>query len=427
MTDTLPPATLTPSRGTPAGAIAAPRYRNPFNVLIKHRNFRIFWFGQTGSLVGTWMQSVALGWLTLELTNSALMVGVESAAGSIPVLLLTLYAGVLADRRDKLRLVRVTQAVLLVEATLLWWFDWSGHISITVLIVIALFGGTASAFDIPTRQALMVELVGRDDVVDAIALNSSGFNLARIIGPSIAALTIDRLGLAWCFALNAFSYLLVLLSLFQIELPRRVITPSAVSPTEGLKEGLRYMRSSREVSLLMSMVAVYSIFGIPYLVLMPVIARDTLHGGARAYGLLLAAVGLGAVLGAFALAMVGRRVRRGRVLAGAAFSFSTLLIAFSFSRNFWLSAALLLAIGFTMILNNALANGLLQTITPDGFRGRVMSAYAFVFVGMGPVGSLLSGSIASAIGAPAAIAIGGCVMLLFAAWVFGRRTELQGL
>jgi MFS family permease len=296
-----------------------------------------------------------------------------------------------------------------------------------VLIAIALFGGTGSAFDIPTRQALMVELVGREDVVDAIALNSSGFNLARIIGPSIAAIIIDRLGIAWCFGVNALSYLLVLVSLFHIKLPARVIAPTGASPTEGLKEGVRYMRSSREVSLLMSMVAVYSIFGIPYLVLMPVIARDTLHGGARAYGLLLAAVGLGAVLGAFALAMVGRRVRRGRVLAGATFTFSMLLIAFSFSRTLWLSVALLLATGFTMILNNALANGLLQTITPDGLRGRVMSAYAFVYVGMGPVGSLLSGGIASVLGAPAAIGIGGGVMLLFAFWVFGGRAELKGL
>jgi MFS family permease len=192
-------------------------------------------------------------------------------------------------------------------------------------------------------------------------------------------------------------------------------------------EGIRFMRKSREVSLLMSMVTVYSIFGIPYLVLMPVIARDTLHGTARTYGLLLASVGLGAVTGAFALAMVGRRVRRGKVLAAAAFSFSTLLIAFSFSRNIWLSTVILFFAGMTMILNNALANGLLQTITPDHLRGRVMSAYAFVFVGMGPVGSLLSGSVASALGAPAAIGIGGGVLLCFAAWVFGTRKELKGL
>ena len=243
-------------------------------------------------------------------------------------------------------------------------------------------------------------------------MNSSGFNLARIIGPSLAAIIIDRFGLAWCFAVNALSYLLVLLSLFRIKLQEKVIEETELSPTEGLMEGIRFMRKSREVSLLMSMVTVYSIFGIPYLVLMPVIARDTLHGTARTYGLLLASVGLGAVTGAFALAMVGRRVRRGKVLAAAAFSFSTLLIAFSFSRSIWLSAAILFFTGMTMILNNALANGLLQTITPDNLRGRVMSAYAFVFVGMAPIGSLLSGSVASALGAPAAIGIGAGVLLL---------------
>jgi predicted MFS family arabinose efflux permease len=352
---------------------------------------------------------------------------VEAAAGSLPVLFFTLYAGVLADRRDKLTLVRITQSLLLCEATLLWWFNWTGHVTIAVLIGIALFGGTASAFDIPTRQSLMVELVGRDDVVDAIALNSSGFNLARIAGPSLAAIIIDRFGLAWCFAVNALSYLLVLVSLFRIKLAPKTVEPTALSPTEGLMEGVRFMRSSREVSLLMSMVTVYSIFGIPYLVLMPVIARDTLHGTARTYGLLLASVGLGAVTGAFSLAMVGRRVRRGKILAGAAFSFSALLIAFAFSRNIWLSTAILFFTGMTMILNNALANGLLQTITPDNLRGRVMSAYAFVFVGMAPVGSLLSGSVASALSAPAAIGIGGGVLLCFASWVFGTRGELTGL
>jgi len=174
-------------------------------------------------------------------------------------------------------------------------------------------------------------------------------------------------------------------------------------------------------------VTVYSIFGIPYLVLMPVIARDTLHGSASTYGLLLASVGLGAVTGAFSLAMVGKRVRRGRVLAGAAFAFSGLLIAFAFSRSIWLSTLILFFTGMTMILNNALANGLLQTITPDSLRGRVMSAYAFVFVGMAPLGSLLSGSVASALSAPAAIGIGGGVLLCFAAWVFGSRKELKGL
>jgi MFS family permease len=172
------------------GHRAHPRSKNPVQVLIRHRNFRIFWFGQTGSVIGTWMQSVGRGWLALQITNSPFMVGFVSAAGTLPVLLLTLYAGVVADRHEKLRVVRVTQSLLLVEAVLLWWFLWSGHMTIVWLVLISLLGGTFNAFDIPARQALMIELVGREDLVDAIALNSSGFNLARIIGPSIAAVVI---------------------------------------------------------------------------------------------------------------------------------------------------------------------------------------------------------------------------------------------
>jgi MFS family permease len=196
---------------------------------------------------------------------------------------------------------------------------------------------------------------------------------------------------------------------------------------EGLLEGLRFMIRTREVTLLVSLVAVYSIFGIPYLVLMPVIARDTLSSGAGGYGLLLAAVGFGAVIGAVSLAMAGRSLRRGRLLSLATFTFCVCLVAFSLSRSLWLSALILVFVGLTMILNNALANTLLQTIAPDELRGRVMSAYAFVFVGMGPIGALLSGGVADLVGAPAAIAIGAAVLMLFAAWVFGKRAELRAL
>lgn len=371
------------------------------------------------------MQSVALGWLALQLSNSAFIVGVVSAAGSFPVLVLTLYAGVVADRQPKLRVVKITQALLLIEAVLLWWFDWSGHASIPWLVTIALLGGVFTAFDIPARQALMIELVGREDVVDAIALNSSGFNLARIIGPSIAAVVISQFGLAWCFALNAVSYLLVLIGLFMIRLPPWARAELPGSPMEGLLEGLRFMARTREVTLLMGLVGVYAIFGIPYLVLMPVIARDTLHSGPQGYGILLTAVGVGAIIGAVSLATAGQAMRRGRLLTVATFSFATFLILFSLSRSLWLSAALLVVVGLMMILNNALANGLLQTIAPDELRGRVMSAYAFVYVGMGPIGSLLAGSVASIVGAPGAIAAGAAVMLAFAFWAFGRRKELR--
>src|SRR5437867_2169360 len=204
-------------RPTPARARARPI--NPFRTLQVHRNFRLFWTGQTVSLIGTWMQQVGQGWLALELTNSAFLVGVVAAAGSFPVLLLSLYGGVIADRHSKLRIVIICQALLLIEAAALWWFTWSGQINIHWLLVLTTLGGVISAFEIPARQSLIVELVAREDLVDAIALNSGGFNLARIIGPSIAAIVLAKLGLAWCFGVNALSYLAVLGSLARIRLP----------------------------------------------------------------------------------------------------------------------------------------------------------------------------------------------------------------
>ena len=411
-----------------------PRYRNPIRVLMVHRNFRLFWFGQTGSVIGTWMESVATGWLALKLTNSAFMVGAVAAAGSLPVLLLTLYAGVVVDRRPKLRMVKTTQSLLLVQAAVLWWFNWSGHITVAWLVLLSLVAGSVSAFDIPARQSLMIELVGREDVVDAIALNSSGFNVARVIGPALAAIVIDRLGLAWCFAINSVSFLLVLIGLSMIRLSpqdergaARNAGIAAGGPMSGLVEGLRFMTGSRPVTLLMMLVAVYSIFGIPFLVLMPVFAQDVLHGNARTYGTLLAAVGIGAVLGALSLAMVGHRARRGQWLAYASVSFCGFLFLFSFTRTLWLSVPLLALVGFAMIQNNALANGLLQTLTPDHLRGRVMAAYAFVFVGMGPIGSLLAGTVAQVAGTPVAVGGGALVLLTFAAWVLWIRPEVKRL
>src|SRR5213075_958952 len=240
---------------TPARALRRPI--NPFRTLQVHRNFRLFWTGQTVSLIGTWMQQVGQGWLALELTNSAFLVGVVAAAGSFPVLLLSLYGGVIADRHSKLRIVVICQALLLVEAAALWWFTWSGHINFQWLLTLTTLGGVISAFEIPARQSLIVELVSREDLVDAIALNSGGFNLARIIGPSIAAIVLANFGLAWCFGINALSYLAVLASLSRIRLPRWTPVEYLVSPFEQLKHGFQYIRSSRSVSGLMGVIAIF--------------------------------------------------------------------------------------------------------------------------------------------------------------------------
>jgi MFS family permease len=413
------------SRARVAYVSTVPASLNPFQTLQRHRNFRLFWFGQTLSLIGTWMQTMAQGWLALELSNSAFLVGLVAAAQSLPVLLFSLHAGVVVDRTDKLRLVRIAQALLGVEAAALWWFNWSGHITVGWLLVLATVNGLISAFEIPARQSLVIELVGRDDLPGAIALNSSGFNLARVVGPSIGAIVIAKLGISWCFGVNAASYITVLIGLFMIHLPDWTPLEHLASPIEGIREGVRYMRGTPAISALMKLVTVYSILGVPYLTLMPVVARDQLGLDAGGYGALLACVGVGGLTGALSLAAIGDRVARGKLLFGASVAFAVMLLAFALSRSAAVAYPVLLCVGFTMILNNALANSTLQHLVPNELRGRLMAAYSFVVVGLSQVfGSIFAGSVAHAIGTSWAIGGGAVIMLLYAYQAFVRRPEL---
>ena len=398
---------------------------NPFRVLQAHRNFRLFWIGQTVSLIGTWMQQVGQGWLALQLSNSAFIVGLVSAAGSLPILLFSLYAGVIVDRQDKLRLVKVAQVLLSVEAALLWWLVWSGRITIPLLVGLAAMNGLISAVEIPARQSMIVDFVGREDVVDAIALNSGGFNLARIIGPSIAAAVIAGAGLAWCFGINALSYIAVIGCLAAIHLPKFVPAEKIVAAREGFMEGMAYIRSRRDVTGIMGLIAVYSIFGLQYLTMMPVIARDVLHTGAGGYGLLVTLVGVGALSGALVLAAFSARVRRGRLFLISALSFAALLFVFSLMRNITVAGVLLVFIGLTMMINGALANGMLQAIVPDELRGRVMAAYVFVYVGFTPIGSLIAGAVAHVLNVQWAIGGGAAIMLLYSLWAFWKFPEMK--
>jgi len=403
------------------------RSLNPFRVLITHANFRRFWVGQTLSLIGTWMQSMGQGWLALQLSDSAFIVGLVAACGSLPILLFSLYAGVLVDRSDKLRLVKIAQTLLAIEATLLWYFTWSGHINIGGLVAFALFGGAVASVEIPARQSLMIDLVGRDDLRDAIALNSSGFNLARIFGPAVAAAIIANFGLAWCFGVNALSYLTVLIGLALINLPPRTPPVVSGSPMEGIRDGLRYVSSDRRVRGLVEVVTVFSILGIPFLALMPVMARDLLGLGAGGYGVMLSAVGIGGLCGALALAAAGPR-SRGRLLVRSSFAFGGLLVALSLTRMPQLAYALLLATGFVMIVNNALANTLMQNIVPDEFRGRLMAIYSLVVVGLPQViGAFGAGVIARALGVDWAIGGAAVVMIVYGAWAFRRFPEVKAL
>jgi predicted MFS family arabinose efflux permease len=371
------------------------------------------------------MQAVGEGWLALQLSNSALLVGVVAGASALPVLLLSLYGGVVADRNDKLRLVRIAQSLLLVQASVLWWFTATGHLTIGWLIFLATVNGIISAFEIPARQSFIVELVGREDLVDAIALNSAGFNLARVVGPSIAAVVIGTLGTAWCFALNSMSYLAVLAGLFMVHVPAWQRADTGASPIEGLLEGFRYMRDTPLVNVLVRVVAVSAVFGISFLAMMPVVARNVLNSGATGYGVLLACVGIGALIGALSLAGLGQRVARGQLFMWATYAFAAGLVVFSLMHRLAPAAAILVFVGFGMLLHGALANGLLQSIAPDELRGRVVSAYVFVAVGMVPIGSFIVGALARFIGVD--WAIGGCAIIVLAhsAWAFARYPALR--
>jgi MFS family permease len=398
---------------------------NPFRVLQQHRNFRLFWIGQTVSLTGTWMQQVAQGWLALQLSDSAFIVGLVSAAGSLPILFLSLFAGVFVDRMDKLKIVTIAQVLLSIQTIVLWWMVWSGRIDIPSLVALAAVNGLISAVEIPARQSLIVDLVGRDDIVDAVALNSGGFNVARIIGPSIAAAVIASVGLAWCFGINALSYIAVIGCLLAVKLPRFIPAQRKNRAFHDFKEGIDYIRSRREVLGLIGVMAVYSIFGFQYLTLMPVIARDVLHTDASGYGLLVTFVGVGAVAGALVLAGLSARVRRGKLFTYSAYSFATLLLVFSFVDVKEIAAIILLFLGLTMLINGALANGILQSVVPDALRGRVMAAYVFVYVGFTPIGSLIEGAVARATSVQWAIGSGAVIMLGYAAWAFFKFPELR--
>ncbi|MGH7700797.1 MAG: MFS transporter, partial [Gemmatimonadales bacterium] len=277
---------------------------------LRHRNFRLFFFGQAISLTGTWVQSVAQGWLVLALTDSPFYVGLVSALGSMGVLLFTLYAGVVADRTDKRRAVVVTQALSMVQAFALAGLVWTGAVTVENVMALAALLGVVSAFDIPMRQSFIVDLVGKEDLTSAIALNSSVFNASRVVGPAVAGIVIGQAGVAWCFALNGLSYLAVIRNLLAMRLPPRAPVAAPVSAWAGFREIVAYIRRDARVSALIALTALLSIFGFPFITLMPVVARDVLGVGAEGYGALLSAVGVGALAAAVAIALAVARVRR---------------------------------------------------------------------------------------------------------------------
>lgn len=379
---------------------------------LRHRNFRLFFFGQGTSLVGTWMQNVAQGWLVLQLTNSAYWVGLVSALGSLPVLLVSLPAGVFADRSHKRRVVIATQCLSMVQALAIAVLIWVHRIELWHVAAAAVFLGLVNAFDIPTRQSFIIELVGKDDLGNAIALNSSAFNAARIVGPAVGGVLIGTVGIALCYFLNGISYVAVVAGLLAMRMPPWQRPRLEGDDLTRFREGARYILGDRRIRALVANTALLSIFGFPYTVLMPVFARDALHVGARGLGFLMASMGVGAVFAALGVAVFGSRVPKGRVVQWGGAAFGLAVAAFAFSPHFALAATILLVSGGAMIANNAVTNTLLQTLSPDHLRGRVMGAYAFVFTGMAPLGSYQAGLVAEHFGIRAEIAIGGLVCLV---------------
>lgn len=406
------------------GAERPPAQRGALAAL-RHRNFRVFYAGQILSLCGTWMQSTAQGWLVLELTNSALLLGVVTAAGSLPSLAFTLWAGVVADRADKRRIILIADLVMGAQSLALAVLTHLGLITYPVLLLLVLVLGTANAFEVPTRQSFFVDLVGKEDLPNAIALNSSAFNGTRIIGPALAGWLIGVAGVAACFYANAVSFLFVVVGLMMMRLPRFQPPERTTSTLDDLREGLAFIRGDRLVRTLVWLIAAMSITAFPYAMLLPVFARDVLRVGATGLGYLLAATGLGALAGGVALAAGGGRLPRGRLMVWSSLAFCAFLFAFTFARTLPAALALLGCAGFAMILNNATLNALLQSLVPNRLRGRVMSVYVFMFLGMTPIGALQAGALSRAVGAPAALAAGAAALFLIVLAVTLRVPELR--
>ena len=379
---------------------------------LKHRNFQLFFSGQIISLVGTWMDMVAEAWLVYRLTGSSLLLGTVTFAGQLPVLLISPFAGLVADRLNRRKIVITTQFASMIIAGILAGLTLSKHVTVEQVIVLAALMGVVNAFDIPARQSFLVEMVGREDLMNAIALNSSMFNAARIIGPSIAGILVASFGEGWCFFANSVSYIAVIAGLLLMKVPPRPRAAESVSPFEHIAEGFRFVRHAGPIRALLLLVGLVSLVAMPYAVLMPVFAAKILHGNARTLGILMTSAGSGALIGALMLA--SRRGVKGlsRIVSIACAAFGLALILFSFSRWWILSAVLLIPVGFSVMTQMGSTNTLIQSMVPDRLRGRTMAVYSMMFLGVAPFGALLSGWSADRIGAPHTLAIGGVIAIL---------------
>jgi len=422
----MPPSTLPPtSPPRPPGS----RSRGPSIArALSSRNYRLFFSGQTVSLVGTWITRIATSWLVYRLTGSAFLLGVVSFCGQIPTLLITPFSGVLIDRWNRHTVLIVTQALSMLQSLALAILAFSGTITVTDILVLQLAQGCINAFDTPARQAFVVEMVeDRTYLSNAIALNSTMVNASRIIGPSIGGVIIALAGEGWCFLLDAISYVAVIGSLLAMHITRVQRAPRTTRVWEELRTGMRYIRGSLPIRTALMLLAVVSMMSMPYTVLMPAIATQTLHGGAHTLGFLMTASGVGALIGALYLASRLSVVGLETVSAAATIAFGVGLIGFAVSRVLWLSLAILPVVGAGFMVQMASMNTIIQTLVDERLRGRVMAFYVMAFLGTAPIGSLLAGIVAAKIGSEYTIMFGGSVSVIAGIWFASQLPRLRAV
>jgi MFS family permease len=395
---------------------------------LRYRNYRLFFSGQSLSLIGTWIQRITIPWLVYRLSGSSFLLGVVAFAGQIPTFILTPFAGVLSDRWNRYHILIATQILSLIQALILTLLFFSGSINVVLIVFLSIFLGCINAFDVPARQAFVIEMVEKnEDLANAIALNSSMVNGARLLGPSVAGILIATTGEGVCFLINTISYLFVITSLFFMRVKPRKKENKHPNVLKSLHEGFAYTFGFTPIKSIILLLALISIMGMPYTVLMPVFAREILHGGSHTYGFLMGASGIGAFTGAIYLASRKTVLGLGKIISLSSATFGLAIVAFSLSRFLILSLVLMIIVGLGMMLQMASSNTIIQTIVDDDKRGRVMSIYAMAFMGTMPVGSFLAGSLSSIWGAPNTLITGGLLCFL-GALIFARKLpELRKL
>jgi len=403
------------------------RFKTIFRSL-KYRNYRLFFSGQSISLIGTWMQRIALPWLVYDLTGSAFLLGIVGFAGQIPTFILAPVAGVLTDTWSRYKVLVVTQIVSMILAGILAWLSLAGIIHIWSIIVISIGLGCVNAFDVPARHSFVIEMVEKkEDLGNAIALNSLMFNGARLIGPSVAGIMLAFTSEGVCFLINAVSYIFVIVSLLMMHVPEKKAREKKVQILKDMKEGLNYTFGFAPIKYIILLLGLVSLMSSSYQVLMPVLAKEVLHGGSNTYGFLMAATGFGALLGALYLASRETILKLGRIIPLATLLLGTGLIVLSFSTIFLFSIVLMVFIGLGMMIQAAASNTILQTVTDDDKRGRVMSFYTMAIMGTAPFGSLMGGGLANIIGTPAMIMLGGAASVTGALFFLRKLPELKNI